>query len=134
MAKQTPIVSSRHATGHRGSVKAYTIGLIVSVILTLVVYYFVAGHANSGHFSYSHEFLTILILSLALVQLAVQLKFFIHLGHEEKPSWNKIIFASMLVVVFILVGGSLWIMDNLHYNMMSPEETETYMQINEGIL
>lgn len=134
MSKLTPVVTSRHATGDKGTLKAYIVGFISSIILTLAVYFFVQQQANSGHTAYSAGVLTAIIVTLALVQLAVQLKFFIHLGHESKPSWNKLAFLFMFIVVVILVGGSLWIMDNLHYNMMTPQETETYMQSKEGIL
>jgi len=37
--------------------------------------------------------------------------------------------------VAILVGGSIWIMYHLNYNMMdmSPQEQSQYMSENEGI-
>ncbi len=128
------VIASKHATGNRGSERKYTIGFILSVTLTLVAYFFVQSHVNSGHDSYSHVFLTVTVLGLALAQLIVQLQFFIHLGHESGPRWNKLAFMFMLLVVFILVGGSIWIMENLHYNMMTPEETDSHMMQKEGIL
>lgn len=133
MSKQ-PIISSKHTTGNRGTLHKYIIGFVLSVVLTLVAYGLVKQHVSATHGVLSEGLLIAVVLALAVIQLAVQLQFFIHLGHESKPHWNKLAFLFMLLIVFIIVGGSLWIMDNLHYNMMSPQETETHLKDNEGIL
>ena len=36
-------------------------------------------------------------------------------------------FVFMIVTVATIVLGSIWIMANLNYNMMSPEQVDTYM-------
>lgn len=133
MSKQT-MLASRSDTSNKGSMRAYVIGFVLSVLFTMIPYLLVQQHASSNHEAFSHELLTGAVIVFALVQLAVQLKFFIHLSNEPKPYWNKLAFFFMLLVVFIIVGGSLWIMDNLHYNMMSPQETDSYMQTHENIL
>jgi cytochrome o ubiquinol oxidase operon protein cyoD len=68
--------------------------------------------------------LVLVIVGLAVVQLLVQLIFFLHLGKESKPRLNLTIFAFMLLVVGIVAIGSLWIMHNLDYNMMPKEMNE----------
>jgi len=50
---------------------------------------------------------------LALVQLVVQLVLFLHVGQEEKPRFNLLALSFGLITVVILVGGTLWIMQNL---------------------
>jgi len=90
------------------------IGLVVSVVLTLVSYAF----ASSG---------IGLISLLAAVQMLVQFVFFLHLGHsspvtretlvEEDSSWNGLFFAFTIVITLTVVIGSLWIMYNLNYRM-----------------
>lgn len=62
---------------------------------------------------------TYLIPGLAAAQALLQLLLFLHLGLEENPRWNLIMFFFMVFVIVILVGGSLWIMANLDYNTMS---------------
>lgn len=126
MSKQT-IITSRHMTGKRGSATTYSIGFGLSIILTLVAYFLVQQSAAP------YRFLVIIVMVLAVVQLAVQLQFFIHLGHESKPRWNKLIFIFMAIIVLIVVLGSLWIMSNLHYNGMSSHETEKYIIEDERI-
>ena len=111
------------------SLKNYTIGFVLSVVLTLLAYGAVVNHWAAGWV------LVALIIGLAIVQLVIQLVFFLHLGNETKPRWNLLTFLFMMMVLLIIVVGSLWIMNNLNYNMMmSPEEMDTYMmqQSNKG--
>lgn len=111
------------------SVKTYVTGFALSVALTLLAYQAVVGHW------FSEVGLIAFVMGLAVVQLVVQLVFFLHLGSESKPRWNLISFLFMFLVLVIIVGGSLWIMANLNYNMMmTPEQMDEYMmkQSNKG--
>lgn len=128
MSKQS-VISSQHKTGNRASVTTYSIGFALSIVLTLAAYLLVRHSASM----LSYGVLVFAILTLAVVQLLIQLQFFIHLGHESKPRWNKLIFLFMLLVVLIVVVGSLWIMSNLNYHTMTPEDTETFIMQDEGI-
>lgn len=106
----------------RISLKPYVAGFVLSVILTLTAYFLVVERLLSGWE------LVAAIIALALTQFFVQVTLFLHVGDEPKPRWNLSAFLFMLLVVVIIVIGSLWIMNNLNYNMMmSPEEMETYM-------
>lgn len=116
MSKNPHTITSHHSTA-RGTLHSYTTGLILSIILTVVAYIFAVNDLLTG---------TTLMLMLglfAVIQLGVQLKFFIHLDNEEKPRWNKVIFLFMILIVGIIAIGSIWIMNNLNYNMhrMQPE-------------
>jgi cytochrome o ubiquinol oxidase operon protein cyoD len=110
-----------------GPVMQYVIGFVLSVALTLTAYAFVVGDVLEGWA------LTYALVSLALIQTLVQLLFFLHLRHEAEPRWKLLVFDFMLVIVAILVFGTLWIMNNLNYHMMSPEQTDTYLMEEEGI-
>ncbi len=120
---ESRIVASSHAAG-TGSRKSYTIGFIYSVVLTAIAFGLVAGQL------FSNTVTAVVILVLALLQLLVQLIFFLHLGRESGQKWNVIVFVFMLNIVVILVVGSLWIMYNLNYN----HEHRTPSQVNESII
>ena len=95
----------------------YVTGFIFSILLTLTAYLVVAMHLLAG------SVLIVVIVGLALIQLWVQLIFFLHLDREKGPRWNLAIFLSTVGIILILVAGSLWIMNNLNYNhMMSDQE------------
>lgn len=96
-----------------GTYKAYVIGFVSCLILTgvsfgLVVLEFLTGYA-----------LIYSLLTLAIVQAIVQILFFLHVGQEPKPRWESLIFYFMVLVVFIIAVGSLWIMYDLNKRVMA---------------
>jgi cytochrome o ubiquinol oxidase operon protein cyoD len=72
------------------------------------------------------------IVTLALIQLFIQLVFFLHLDRGSKPRWNLGILAFAILVVVIIVFGSLWIMANLNYNM-TPDQVTKYIMDSEAV-
>jgi cytochrome o ubiquinol oxidase operon protein cyoD len=118
MSKQV-VTAAEHG---QGSYASYISGFILSVLLTITAYLAVTHHSGAS------KGLVALLLALAVIQLAVQLVFFLHLGRESKPRWKSMAFGFMLLVVLIVVLGSLWIMYHLNYHMMmSPTETAKYL-------
>lgn len=109
------------------SIVPYVTGFVLSIILTLLAFWAIEIKA------YAAAFVVAIIICLAVVQLFVQLFFFLHLGEEMRPRWRLVTLGFGALVVGIVVFGSLWIMDNLNYNMMnSPKATETYMEKQGG--
>lgn len=86
-------------------------GFILSVILTLAAYIGVTSHALTG------TSLLFLVIGLGSLQALIQMVCFMDLGIEKKPQWQLISFLFMVVILLVVVGGSLWIMYNLNYNM-----------------
>lgn len=115
-----PHPDSRHIDG-----RSYTIGFVLSITLTILPFLLVVSDVLTGPGRIA------ILLFCAIAQLAVQLRYFIHLGYDPKPRWNRLAIAFTVLVVFIVVVGSLWIMNNLDYNMM-PHEVEKQIQIEEG--
>jgi len=94
------------------SYKPVFLAFIFALILTIAAYFIVVEHIFT---SLSNIYI---ILGLGVVSALIQLIFFLHLGIEPKPRWNLMIFLFMVLVVFVVIGGSLWIMSNLDYNLM----------------
>ncbi|PWU15944.1 MAG: cytochrome o ubiquinol oxidase subunit IV [Chlamydiae bacterium] len=95
-----------------GAFTSYLVGFLLSILLTLAAYFIVVEHV------FSSRILVPTIIGLGIVQMLIQLLFFLHLGQEPKPYWNCQLFLFMLTILIILVIGSLWIMQNLKYNVM----------------
>ncbi len=95
-----------------GSITSYVTGFIFSLILTLSAYLLVVKQALI------YWVLIFVIIGLGLIQMVIQLLFFLHLGSEFKPRWNLLSFLFMTIVVILLVGGSLWIMYSLENRVM----------------
>jgi cytochrome o ubiquinol oxidase operon protein cyoD len=106
---------------------SYIIGFILSIITTVLAYVLVVNNVLPK------ETLIYAVMGIAVVQLAIQLIFFLHLGHGGR--WKVVTFIFALLIVLIVVIGSIWIMHNLDYNMMqmTPEQMNEYMKANEGI-
>lgn len=58
------------------------------------------------------------LAALGLFQMGIQLVLFLHVGIERKPRWNILMFFLMVFVVVVIIGGSLWIMNQLDSYVM----------------
>lgn len=98
---------------HGGSgLEAYLIGFVLAVILTVIPFWMVVFS------SFSRETVYIGVAVAALFQILVHLHYFLHLGtsRETRANLISIIFTALIVVV--MIGGSLWIMFDLHFRMI----------------
>ena len=111
------------------TITTYQIGFVLSIVLTLVAFFVVL---RPGFFRMGSGAVVATILALAVVQLVVQMFFFLHIGSESGPRWNLAVFISTISIVLIIIAGSLWIMGHLNYNMM-PGDMNTYILNQEGI-
>lgn len=128
-----------------GTALTYISGYILSLALTSISFLLVHRHLANHHLSPTDGFMLVALSVLALTQLFVQLTFFLHLDRESKPWWNNTALAFAAMVVFILVGGSIWIMTNLDYHhaghnvthtghiLTTPQQTTQYIIQDEGI-
>ncbi len=110
-------------------VNAYIIGYISSVVTTFAAYLLVSYQV------WPTNILIIVIAALAVLQLIIQLVFFLHLGNEKAPRWKLATISMAVIIVGIVVGGSIWIMNNMNTNMtnMTPEQEAQYLKNNEGL-
>jgi cytochrome o ubiquinol oxidase operon protein cyoD len=98
--------------GWNTSYKPVFIGFVISTLLLV-------GMLRVAQRGLLHGTLfTTAIFTLAILQALVQLFFFMQVGMESRPKWVSLSFVFTVVVIFIVIGGSLWIMHNLDYNMM----------------
>jgi len=106
----------------------YVTGFILSVALTLAAYFLATQHMLSP------ELLIAGIVALAAIQFIVQMVCFLHLGTGVESRERFIVLCFAAVIVVILVGGSLWIMNNLNNRMMpTTAQMEQYMDNQTGI-
>ena len=95
-----------------GNVKQYTIGFILSVLLTVIPF----GMVMAGDFS--RGLLVAVIAITAVAQVLIQLVYFLHMNSSSEQRWNVIAFVYTILTIAILLVGSVWIMNYLHFNMM----------------
>jgi cytochrome o ubiquinol oxidase subunit IV len=94
------------------NVLSYTVGLGLAVLATIGS--FVVARTNllwpPG--------VPVGLVVLAFAQIGVHLVFFLHLGSGPDHTNNVLALAFGLLIVFLVITGSVWIMANLNYNMM----------------
>ncbi|VCU69648.1 Cytochrome bo(3) ubiquinol oxidase subunit 4 [Pigmentiphaga humi] len=100
-----------HSASH-GSVKSYIIGFALCIVLTLMSFGVVMGDVLTGFAAASA------LIALCVLQLVVQLVFFLHMGTSPEQRENLSSFLFTLLIIAIIVGGSAWVLHNMNANMM----------------
>lgn len=90
----------------------YLTGFILALVLTAIPFGLVAAELLPRGAT------LVAIAIAALVQVLVHLRFFLHLNLTTTPRENILAIGFATVLIFIMVGGSLWIMLDLHARMM----------------
>ena len=90
----------------------YLIGLGLSILLTATSF-FIAGTDLVWQPS-----IPVALTVLAIAQMGVHLVFFLHITTGPDNTNNVMALAFGLLIVFLVVGGSLWIMAHMNHNMV----------------
>jgi cytochrome o ubiquinol oxidase operon protein cyoD len=98
------------------SVGSYLIGLGLATLLTIVSF-FVSGTTLVWGPS-----IPVALAVLAIAQMGVHLVFFLHITTSPDNVNNVLALAFGVLIVFLVIGGSLWIMAHLNQNMMPMEQ------------
>ncbi|WP_443751288.1 cytochrome o ubiquinol oxidase subunit IV [Asticcacaulis solisilvae] len=98
------------------------LGLGFSVILTVAAFWAVGTHLIWA------PAVPVALVVLAIAQMGVHLVFFLHVTTGPDNTNNVLALAFGVLVVFLIVAGSLWIMNNLNHNMM-PMDPVHLMQM-----
>ena len=97
-------------------VLAYTTGLFLAILLTATSFWV----ANTSLLWGPGVPLGLAVLAIA--QMGVHLVFFLHITTAPDNTNNVLALAFGILIVFLVIAGSLWIMANLNDNMMPPPE------------
>jgi cytochrome o ubiquinol oxidase subunit IV len=90
----------------------YSVGLGLAVILTATSFWVANTSVIWG------PGVSLGLAVLAIAQMGVHLVFFLHITTAPDNTNNVLALAFGLLVVFLVIAGSLWIMANLNANMM----------------
>jgi cytochrome o ubiquinol oxidase subunit IV len=97
-------------------VRNANIGLAFSIVLTVASFYVAGSNAIF------EPAIPVALIVLAIAQMGVHLVYFLHVTTGPDNTNNVLALAFGLLVVFMVVVGSIWIMDNLSHNMMPTEQ------------
>lgn len=99
-------MTNPHDAESHGSLKSYTIGFMLSIVLTIIPITVVLNGWLDGMAG------TLVLMTAAVLQFVVQLLYFMHLREEKKPRYNLVSLILGLVILLVIVAGSVWIMLN----------------------
>jgi cytochrome o ubiquinol oxidase operon protein cyoD len=97
-------------------VRNANLGLGFSIILT------VASFALAGSNIIYTPAIPVALTVLAIAQMGVHLVFFLHITTGPDNTNNVLALAFGVMVVFLIVAGSIWIMAHLQENMMPADQ------------
>ena len=100
-----------HGAAH-GSTRSYFLGFLLSLLLTLVSF----GLVMKG--TYPATITLGALVAAAVLQILVQMHFFLHLDRSSSQRWNVMVLLYTLIIIAFLVGGTLWVMHNTAIRMM----------------
>ena len=92
------------------------LGLGFSVILTAAAFVLASSNLIYG------PSIPVALLVLAIAQMGVHLVFFLHITTGPDNTNNVLALGFGILVVFLIVVGSIWIMNNLNTNMMPMDQ------------
>jgi cytochrome o ubiquinol oxidase operon protein cyoD len=95
---------------------SYVIGLGLALLLTGVAFWVASTSVLWG------PGVAVGLVVLAIAQMGVHLVFFLHITTGPDNTNNVLALAFGLLVVFLVVGGSIWIMGHLNQNMLPMDQ------------
>lgn len=94
----------------------YIIGLVLALALTATSFW----ASQSGMLW--RPGIPVGLCVLAVAQMGIHLVFFLHLTTGPDNTNNVLALAFGVIIVFLVVAGSLWIMANMNHQMMPMEQ------------
>jgi len=104
--------SDRRSEEGEGDLRGYLIGLGLAVALTVASFLMVRSPLIWA------PAIPIALAVLAIAQMGVHLVFFLHITTSPDNLNNVLALAFGVLIVFLVIAGSLWIMDHLNHNML----------------
>jgi cytochrome o ubiquinol oxidase operon protein cyoD len=102
------------------SLRDYTIGFVLSVILTAIPFWLVMAKVIADRNT------AVLVLGgFAVIQILVHMVYFLHMNGKVEGGWTLLSTIFTVVFVAIAIAGTLWVMFHMNANMMPEHPTPT---------
>ena len=95
-----------------GTLQSYLIGFGLSVVLTAIPFWLVMSNIIANK-----AVAAITIMAFAGVQIIVHVIYFLHVDFKSERGWTIMTLIFTVIVLFITLSGSLWVMYHLTSNM-----------------
>ncbi len=105
---RSPIERSEESAG---SLKSYATGFVLSIILTAIPF------AVVMYGRWPRPAVMLAVFAAASVQILAHLYYFLHLDASPGARWKLLALLFGMLIIVLIVAGTLWIMQNLAYNL-----------------
>ncbi|MGI4731338.1 MAG: cytochrome o ubiquinol oxidase subunit IV [Janthinobacterium lividum] len=103
-------------SGVAKGIRGYLIGLVLATALTAASFWTITTHLIWA------PSVPVALAAFAIAQMGVHLVFFLHITTGPDNTNNVLALAFGVLIVFLVVAGSLWIMSHLNATMMPMNE------------
>ena len=107
--------------GIREGVRSYVLGLAIAIALTIASFWVARTHIIYG------PGVPVALVALAVAQMGIHLVFFLHITTAPDNTNNVLALALGVLIVFVLVFGTVWVMAHMNHNMMPTMHTPMAM-------
>ena len=104
---------------------AYVIGLGLALLLTGISFWVASTSSLWG------PGVAVGLVVLAIAQMGVHLVFFLHITSGPDNTNNVLALAFGVLIVFLVMVGTIWIMAHMNVNMM-PDQNMMNLQMQKG--
>jgi cytochrome o ubiquinol oxidase subunit IV len=115
-----PGYESEEGEGREGigaGVRGYLLGLALAIALTLASFWVARTHIIYG------PGIPVALVALAVAQMGIHLVFFLHMTTAPDNTNNVLALAFGVLIVFVLVFGTVWVMAHMNHNMVPMHDT-----------
>jgi cytochrome o ubiquinol oxidase subunit IV len=102
--------------GRVAGLNSYLLGLGLALLLTAASFWAAGTHLIYG------PGVPIALVALAVAQMGIHLVFFLHLTTAPDNTNNVLALAFGVLIVFLVIAGSLWIMSHLDHMQVSTQQ------------
>ena len=100
-------------TASHGTRGSYLKGFFLSVILTAIPFWAVM----TGAFK-DPSTAVLVVMLFAVIQIVVHMIYFLHMTTKSEGGWTMMALIFTIILVFITLSGSIWVMYHMNTNMM----------------
>ena len=105
----------------RSGVRGYLLGLVFAIALTMASFWVARTHILYG------PSIPVALVALAIAQMGIHLVFFLHITTAPDNTNNVLALGLGVLIVFVLVFGTVWVMAHMNHNMMPKMDDLMHM-------